>query len=218
MRRWLLLCGVTVLGIVWLGPLPRLASQHFSAHMALHITVVAIAAPLVALGLAGSPADPVRARSAWWSAVPLSIVELVVVWAWHAPALHRFARETTLGLVAEQSTFVIAAFLVWMAAFGGEREHGNRRDVAGITALLLTSIHMTLLGALIALAPRVLYGHAGTSVAAGHDLGEQALGGTIMLLVGGVAYLAGGLGLAVRLLRGSRSEPAQRGIQHMETR
>ena len=218
MRRWLSLGGVAVLGLVWLGPLPRLASLHFSAHMALHITVVAIAAPLLALGLAGTPADPVRARSVWWSAVPLSIVELVVVWAWHAPALHRFARETTMGLVAEQSTFLIAAFLVWMAAFGGGREPGGHRDIAGVTALLLTSIHMTLLGALIALAPRPLYGHAGASIAAGHDLGEQALGGTIMLLVGGVAYLAGGLALAARLLRDSRSKPAPRRVQHLETR
>ena len=116
----LLVAAAAVLGLGWLGPLPRLAAHHFSAHMTLHIAVVAIAAPLLALALAGSRADPVQIRPAWWSAVPLSIVELVVVWSWHAPALHHLARGSTLGLVAEQGTFLVAAFLVWMAAVGGQ--------------------------------------------------------------------------------------------------
>jgi putative membrane protein len=210
--------AVVVLGSAWLGPLPRLAPHHFSAHMTLHIAVVAVAAPLLALGLAGSRADPVRAHPAWWSAVPLSILELVVVWSWHAPALHRLARETKLGLVAEQSMFLIAAFLVWMAALGGDRAHDDHRDVAGIAALLLTSIHMTLLGALIALAPRPLYDHAHPPLAGGRQLGEQELGGILMLLVGGVAYLVGGLGLAARLLRRSPSAREREPLEQAETR
>ncbi|HSQ13233.1 MAG TPA: cytochrome c oxidase assembly protein, partial [Candidatus Deferrimicrobium sp.] len=70
---------------------------------------------------------------------------------------------------------------------------------------LLTSMHMTLLGVLLALAPRPLFAHdtadathALYSLAA---LADQQLGGAIMLLVGGVAYLAGGLWLTAGLLR-----------------
>ena len=71
------------------------------------------------------------------------------------------------------------------------------RAAAGVVALLLTSMHMTLLGALLALSPRPLYAHAGHGPSA---LDEQHLGGAIMLGVGGVSYLAGGLWLSVRLL------------------
>ena len=73
---------------------------------------------------------------------------------------------------------------------------------AGVAALLLTAMHMTLLGALIALSPRPLYQHAG-GLAALTPIEDQQLGGAIMLVIGGVAYLAGGLWLMVELL-GSR--------------
>jgi putative membrane protein len=65
----------------------------------------------------------------------------------------------------------------------------------------LTSMHMTLLGALLALTPRALYaghGSAGSGIGAVED---QHLGGAIMLIVGGVSYLAGALVLMGEWLR-----------------
>ena len=62
-------------------------------------------------------------------------------------------------------------------------------------------MHMTLLGALLALTPRPLYAHAGGSRGL-TPLEDQHLGGAIMLLVGGLSYLAGGLWLTAGLLRG----------------
>lgn len=195
--RALLLLGLATLALVWLGPLPRLAPEYFSAHMAMHMGVVAIAAPLVALGVTGSGFDVAGRYPRLFSAIPASVLELVVVWAWHTPALHHAARGSVAGLVAEQGMFLVSALLVWTASLGGDGTGG--RAGAGVVALLLTSMHMTLLGALIALAPRPLYSHAAASVDAA--LGEQHLGGAIMLLVGGAAYLAGGLWLSARLLR-----------------
>jgi putative membrane protein len=60
---------------------------------------------------------------------------------------------------------------------------------------------MTLLGALLALTPRPLYQHTG-GFSGLTPLEDQHLGGAIMLLVGGLSYLVGGLGLTARLLRG----------------
>ena len=60
MRRALLVCGLLTLTAVWLGPLPQLARQAFWAHMTLHMGVVAVAAPLLTLGVAGGRLDPVR--------------------------------------------------------------------------------------------------------------------------------------------------------------
>jgi putative membrane protein len=126
-------------------------------------------------------------------------LELIVVWAWHAPGLHAFARESHAGLVAEQGLFFASGLLVWTSACGGRAGKAATAG-AGVVALLLTSMHMTLLGALLALSPRPLYAHAGGAASAGAMLAEQHLGGVIMLLVGGATYLAGGLWLSARLL------------------
>ena len=85
--------------------------------------------------------------------------------------------------------------MLWIAAFN--------KTAAGIVALLLTAMHMTLLGALLALSPRELYAH-------GYGLDDQHLGGAIMLIVGGVSYIAGGLYLSGRLISASRETTAAR--------
>jgi putative membrane protein len=197
MRVVLLAVALMALAALWLGPLPHLAPRSFTAHMTMHMGVVAVAAPLLALALAGGRWDPAR-RIPWlFNAIPASVLELAVVWTWHAPALHHAARSSPVWLVAEQTSFLASGFLVWMSAAGG-RPRAASRAGAGVVALLLTSMHMTLLGSLLALTPRPLYRHvAGESRAA---LDDQHRGGVIMLLVGGASYLAGGLGLSVRLL------------------
>ena len=207
-QKLLLGIGVTTLLAVWLGPLPELAPHYFSAHMTMHMAVVAIAAPLIAFGAAGGRFDLTRRYPRVFSPIPASLLELVIVWAWHAPALHHAARSSMAGLVAEQSLFLLSGLLVWLSSVGSEARRPGMRAAAGVVALLLTSMHMTLLGALLALAPRALYAHT----ASGAALDEQHLGGAIMLGVGGAAYLAGGLWLSMRVLhaRGTQraGEPA----------
>ncbi len=200
MRRWLVVPGIATLATVWLGPLPQLAHQAFFAHMIMHMGVVAIAAPLLAIGIAGARLDPVRKLPVLLAPIPASLAELVVVWAWHTPALHHLARHTFPGLLAEQGMFLLSGLLVWISAFGGEPSNRQSRNAAGLIALLLTSMHMTLLGALLALAPRVLYAHA-EGISGLTPLEDQHLGGAIMLFVGGLSYLIGGLVLAAGLLR-----------------
>ena len=199
MRAVPLASGVLLLAALWIGPLPDLAPQSFTAHMTLHMGVVAVAAPLLALGLAGGRLDPARAAPAIFSAIPAAVVELAVVWAWHAPALHHAARESVVALVLEQGSFAAAGLLVWMAALGGGSVRQGNRAGTGVVALLLTSMHMTLLGALLALAPRPLYHDRGGRAHA-VALEDQHLGGAIMLTVGGASYLLGGLLLSRRML------------------
>jgi putative membrane protein len=161
--------------------------------MTMHIAVVAVATPLLALGIAGTAADPVGFMPRVVAPIPASMLELVVVWAWHIPALHHAARHQSGAFVLEQTTFVIAGLLLWIAAIGGDREQRRLRAGAGIVALLFTSMHMTLLGVLFALANRPLFHPASVT--------DQQLGGVIMLFVGGSAYLLGGLWLTAVALR-----------------
>lgn len=194
--------GVAVLALAWTGPLASAAHGSFAAHMLMHMAVVAIAAPLLALALSGTRFDPTDRGGVLFTPIPASVLELVVVWAWHAPMLHSAAREAISFRIAEQGSFLLTGLILWLAAFGGRRDDRARR-AAGVAGLLLTSMHMTLLGVLLAVTPRALYaGHHHGQWAYG-PLQDQHLGGVIMLLVGGIAYLAGGLYLLAGLLRGN---------------
>lgn len=209
-QRGSLVCGLIVLGTVWMGPLPELSRQSFAAHMTMHMLVVAVAAPLVAFGMAGRRIDPLRERPQLFSPIVASVFEFVVVWAWHAPALHHAARHSTALLAVEQISFLVVGLLVWLASFGGRADQRRQRAPAGIAGLLLTSMHMTLLGVLLALAARPLYPHAGLVPLRLTALQDQHLGGVLMLTFGGVAYLAGALVLLAGLLR-DRPDAVARG-------
>lgn len=193
MKKYFLITGFIFLGLAWLGPLPSLAKEAFFAHMTMHMCVVAVAAPLIAFGMMHFDLKIIRQHPKWFAPIPASIAELIVVWGWHAPGLHHVARGSLLGLILEQALFFITGLWLWLSSFVGNKG-------AGILGLLLTSMHMTLLGALLALAPRSLYSHhngfAGMSA-----LDDQHFGGAIMLLVGGIVYLLGGLILTSDLLR-----------------
>lgn len=240
MRPAFFFAGTVILLVAWIGPLPRLAHQAFFGHMIIHMLNVALAAPLLSFAIAGSCFDPVNRFPKLFAPIPASVVELIIVWGWHAPLPHHAARHTAGGLAAEQSMFLLSGIWVWLSAFGGtrrqtvwdhrstltgpqpawnrdpaeyeaaDREKGRR--AAGIIGLLLTSMHMTLLGALLGLAPRSVY--------ANHDgfgaltaLEDQQLGGAIMLVGGGVAYLSGGLWLTASVLRGRKNYVGESAIE-----
>jgi putative membrane protein len=187
-RRALVGGGVT-LALAW-AALARDGGRSFAVHMAAHMAVVAVAAPLLALGLSGGRFDVTRRAPAGFGPVAASLAEFAAVWSWHAPALHRAARHTAVGVVAEQACFLAAGLLVWLSALAPARR------AEGVVALLLTSMHMTLLGALLALSPRALYPGCG-------GLDDQHLGGAFMIVAGGASYLAGGVALTGRLLHGA---------------
>lgn len=200
MRRVALAVGLLVLAVVWLGPLLGPWRESFSAGMVAHMGVVAVAAPLIVLGLP----DTWRFGPSTPAALPVvaSLLELFAVWGWHAPAMRSASEASIAVTVAEQATFLSVGVLLWSTSFAapGSRTHA----ASGAAALLLTSIHMTLLGALLALSPRPLYGSDevtcfGVVLDAGQD---QQLGGVVMLAVGAIVYLAGSLLLVSGLLGG----------------
>ncbi|MGH6914881.1 MAG: cytochrome c oxidase assembly protein, partial [Geminicoccales bacterium] len=75
MRKGFLLAGCLVLAVVWLGPLLVSADLGFVGHMTVHVALVAIAAPLLAVGLAGSRFDPTPALPLLFGAIIASALE-----------------------------------------------------------------------------------------------------------------------------------------------
>lgn len=199
MRRTALWSGLALLPVGWAAAGGGLG---MTGHMVGHMLAVAVAAPLIAWGLVGTRWDPAARWPRTVTPLGMSIVELAVVWGWHLPALRSLAERSAAALVLEQAMFLIAGLLLWASVLGA----GSGRRAAGVGALLLTSMHMTLLGALIGLAPRPLYPMMATH---GHGaLEDQQLGGVVMLLVGAGSYLLGGLAILGRLLTDGAETPA----------
>lgn len=181
MRAAWLIAGGAVAAAAWLAPAASPAWP-FADHMARHMAVVAIAAPMLAAGLPRGllPAIPV---------LPAALVEFAIVWGWHLPAAHGAAQTSTLWFAVQHACFLAAGLALWHSALT------PGRALAGAGAMLLTTMHMTLLGALLVLSVRQLYP---AGICGGPA--DQQLGGMIMLAVGTVVYLAAGLALTARAL------------------
>jgi len=202
-RRTAVALGLALAVAAWVVAAAPLA---MTGHMAAHMLSVAVAAPLLAWGLAGGRFDPAERFPATVTPLAMSVVELAVVWGWHLPALRDLAARVPLVLVAEQASFLAAGLLLWSAVLGTRAASPERR-ASGVAALLLTSMHMTLLGALIGLAPRPLY--AAHAHAGGLDaLSDQQLGGVVMLMVGAASYFIGGLAMLAGLVRAKEATTA----------
>ncbi|WP_281984918.1 cytochrome c oxidase assembly protein [Thalassorhabdomicrobium marinisediminis] len=182
--------GIAGLAALWLLPWEVWFATDFPLHMVRHMGLVAVITPLLVLGF------PALGTAFALSPLAGAVIEFLVVWGWHVPALHGAADGGGLAFVAEQGSFLLAGLLVWGGALRGGQ------PLAGAGALLLTSMHMTLLGALMILAPRDLYAAVCGRLP---DLGGQQLGGLLMLGIGTPIYLVAGLALVGQALQPERS-------------
>ncbi|PZX18806.1 putative membrane protein [Palleronia aestuarii] len=172
------LAALAILAFVW----SPLLGDLFPAGMIRHMALVAVVPPLIVL------AWPVWPELPTGLVLVAAAVEFALVWGWHLPGALIYARSDGVGLVLEQGSFLAAGILVWSGSLAA------REPLAGAGGLLLTAMHMTLLGALLVLAPRPLYAFCTPT------LESQQLGGILMLAIGTPIYLAGGLWLAGRAL------------------
>lgn len=210
MSRSSAVAGSAMLVVAWFV-VPHLSLPPFTAHMASHMIVVAVASPLLAVAVAGSRLDPVARSPERWSPIAAAMVELVLVWGWHAPTLHHAARHHAWVHVLEQACFLGAGTYLWLSSLGGTPTQRRNRAPRGVAGLLLTSTHMTLLGAIITLSGRLLYAshHAPSPLLS--PIHDQQLGGATMLVIGMVAYLAGGLWLVADAGRDALATRRSRG-------
>lgn len=216
--------GIAALFIALIWPLDALGTGSFAAHMAQHMLLIAVAAPLlvyaepsVALQRA-LPAMRGLARS--WPVKSLRRVMLaprvafalhaVLIWIWHAPLPFELALRHEAVHVLEHVSFLGSAILFWTALRQTGRAGGSGYGAAALWTLG-TLMHTGLLGALITFAPRLLYAEYATPGMTGLTgltaLEDQQLAGLIMWIPGGVLYLVIGLGFAAAWLQDSARHP-----------
>lgn len=189
-RRWRYFFGALtalLLALVW--PLERWAETSLAAHMAQHMLVIAVAAPLLVACRPSVPAlKGVRAAGAvirWATRPPVAFVlHALAIWIGHTPAaLEAAARYPIVHLLEHALLLGTAVLLWWSLRRGGA-------GTAGAASLwtLGTMIHTSILGALLTFAPRLLY--------PAYTLVDQQLAGLVMWVPGGLLYLAAALSFA----------------------
>lgn len=199
--------GIGALLIALVSPLDGLGESLFSAHMAQHIVLTAVAPPFLLLGkpLTLVWSLPPQARMAvghwmrngllpriWrWLAHPISafLIEAAVLWGWHAPRAIHAALENDIVHASMHVSFLAGGVLLWKSlAHPGARRNADYLIAAA--ASFLTMLHTGMLGALLTFAPRSYYPfYEDRPLAWGLTLLEdQQLAGLLMWVVCGIIY------------------------------
>jgi cytochrome c oxidase assembly factor CtaG len=221
--------GWFALIVALVSPLHPWGGALFSAHMAQHEILMLIAAPLIVLGrpmiaflkaLPGTWAGALaRAGNIWWwqkcwrfitNAMVAWLIDAVVLWVWHAPALMDAVLENPWVHALQHLSFFLSAVLFWWAVV-----HGPRRALGyGMAVLYMftAAMHNGLLGVLLTFAGRLWYlPYAHSTQSWGlTPIEDQQLGGIIMWIPACTVYIVAGLALLAGWLRESESRRNKR--------
>jgi cytochrome c oxidase assembly factor CtaG len=227
MRSWLFLGGWTVLTLSLVSPLHTGGERSFTLHMIEHELIMLVATLMLAGSSVGGimawglPAPLRRALAGGWKAplaalwrrltepLTATIVQALVLWVWHAPALFDRALQSDGWHAAQHISFVAASLLFWVAMLD-PRRGGYLLSAA---CLFLTTLIEGALGALMSLSQSPWYSAYADMGLSGIGLDpttDQQLAGLIMWIPGGVVHGAAALALLYRWLSTSEGGHALR--------
>lgn len=221
--------SVTAFGCGWLSlfgalvsPLHEMGERSFSLHMVEHEIVMAVAAPLLVIarptGIAlwawprsvrkilGRALRAAPVRTCWlWLSAPLNatVAHGAAIWLWHWPPLFVDAVSHVAVHRVQHLCFLVTALIFWYSMLR------RARLGTAVWYTFFTMLHTSLLGALLALAPRVLYWTPGGASLSWSltPLEDQQLGGMLMWVPAGTVYAASILIFAARWIRTAGRAP-----------
>jgi cytochrome c oxidase assembly factor CtaG len=212
------LAGWLSLAVALVSPLHWLGERLFTFHMLEHEIIMAVSAPLLVVAkpigtMLWSLPRRVRlwigrvmrqkASRALWRWLTrgrnATLLHGIAIWVWHAPALFDAAVINLFLHRLQHLSFFVTAVLFWWSVF--------HRSEAGAAAwhVFVTMLHTSVLGALMALAPRVLYQQQTATAAAWGltPLEDQQLAGIIMWVPAGTVYAGVALILIAIWIKGT---------------
>ena len=221
--------GMIVLALV--SPVDRLATTLLSAHMAQHLLLMSLVAPLIAYGLPlalfpGALSTGVRRGAHRWRrviagrlgthALALTVTALllhtVALWLWHVPSLHEAAVTDHRLHALQHASFLGTGIVFWWAILGT----GRRTAPSGIriAALFAATLQGAALGALMTFSESAWYPvyEAGGRLWGIEPLADQQLAGLLMWGFGAIVpVVAAAFMMVAWLERGvSPSAPPRR--------
>jgi len=212
--------GWLTLVLALVSPLDALGGRLFSAHMVQHELLMVVAAPLLVVGrplaawtwafeppvrqALGRTAQAGPVQAVWgFLTDPVAAwgLHAIALWAWHVPSFFSAALEHEWIHVLQHTSFLVTALFFWWATLGRDPRRAKTTGMA-IALLFTTMLHTAALGALLSLAPTAWYPpYIPTTNALGIDpVDDQQLGGLVMWIPSGLAYLVAALVLLGRLL------------------
>ena len=197
-RHLLFLATMTLQYFTLDGPLHHLADDLlFSAHMAQHLILQLVWAPLLVISLPvwlwRALVQPVQPLERWATRPMVAFLLFnAVVYGWHLPAMYNLALTTHKFHILQHVLFMSTAVLSWFVVLAPLPE--LRASFPKRAAyILLSMVAMKVLGIVISLSDHVLYTfYLGQPRAWGMDaLSDQELGGLLMWLPGGIVLWVG---------------------------
>ena len=214
--------ALAVIGLALLSPIDAFAEQLFSVHMAQHLLLVLVAAPLIALSnahlvylwllplharrrigraIAGIPGvrPAARSQATAWVVCAAFVGSL---WFWHAPATYNWALANKWGHASEHLVLLATGTAFWRVIVTSS----ERKLSPGMLVLMvsLVGIQGSFLAALITFAPRPLY-----AAYAANSIDDQALGGVLMCIPASFLYLGSTIWALSRMLSGEKLRAAR---------
>jgi putative membrane protein len=201
--------GMLVLAASLLSPIDHLAEELSWVHVVQHMLLMNVAAPLLVVGMpfvVGLWALPrhgrraaghwKRAAESWnprryllWQPLVTWALFALTLWVWHLPRLYEAALDHRLLHDVQHVSFLAAACLFWRVLLDPVSRLRLSRGV-GVVYLFATSLHASLLGLFMALAPRVWYSTyaAAAPGALLTPIEDQQLAGLIMWMPACMIY------------------------------
>jgi putative membrane protein len=188
--RWQVGCfaaGWLVLVLALVSPLCRLSATLVSAHMVQHVLLVAVAPPLLVLGMA------LRFRG---NAVAGAAAYGLAIWLWHVPAVYAVVLLDATAHTVATALLIAASLWFWSAVLAPST------GLRAAPILFFTIVHTGILGALLTFAGRTWYPllAPGAELWGLAPLTDQQLAGLIMWVPMGTLYLVAALALVARQL------------------
>lgn len=131
-RTGAFVAGLAVIALALAGPVDDLAEHSLAGHMAQHMLLIVVAAPLLAAAAPGVPlllVLPVHQRarvarlrqqlrrrtSTGWLFLPVTawVVHVMVLWGWHLPAAFDAADRSPLLHATEHAMLLASAWAFW---------------------------------------------------------------------------------------------------------
>jgi putative membrane protein len=224
-RSWLFLAGWLVLTAALVSPLHEGGERSFTLHMIEHELIMLVATLLLAMSAAGGALawglpKPLRQglggkwkrplMAAWQrltEPVTATVIQALVMWIWHAPALFDRALGSLGWHITQHASFIVGSLLFWVAMLN------PRRSGYGLSAacLFVTTLVGGALGALMSFSTSPWYSAYAKMELSGIGLDpttDQQLAGLLMWIPGGLIHGAAALVFTYRWLRTSEDGDA----------
>lgn len=207
MKLVFLALGIAAVSTVVASPVTHLDHHLLTAHMAQHLALMLIAAPLI---LRGTPSIVSRWRphlAFCWLAATLTVI------VWHVPAVFESALQSHFWHEFEQASFLIAGILLWWPIIRPGAGTASS-DWSVPLYLFFATLPCDALSAFLVFCGHVVYPHYLMGV--GHSrlspVEDQELAGALMWVTVTFAYLVPALVVTTQLLSGERERAAAEGV------